>query len=127
MPRPPANDDLPRQKRQLRLKLARARRRIDRRVRTAERRTRELASWRTYARRYPGNVLLGAFGVGLAFSAGLGGRRFTRWMGLRLVGRTVREGRRLLVREFERLWADATPRRDPAPGGPSRAGDDAPG
>jgi hypothetical protein len=106
--------DLCRRKRRLRLEMGRVRRRIDRRVRSSQRRARELLHWRTYARRYPGNATLGAFGLGLALSAGLGGRRVSRWLGLRLVRRALRDVGRRLGRELAEIWAESTPAGDHA-------------
>jgi hypothetical protein len=101
-----ADHDLHVRKRRLRLELGRVRRRIDRRVRGSQRRARERADWRTYARRYPGNLLLGAFGLGLALSAGLNARRLSRWLGVRLFRRALHEGEKRLGRELARLWTE---------------------
>jgi len=109
-----ADLELARRKRRLRLEMARLRRRVDRRTRSAGTRGRELLHWRTYARRYPGNVLLGAFGLGLALSAGLRGRGLSRWLGLRLVRRGLRETERRLGRELARIWAKPPPTADHA-------------
>lgn len=106
--------DVHRRKRRLRLELGRVRRRIDRRVRGSQRTAHQLLDWRTYARRYPGNVLLGAFGLGLALSAGLSGRRLTRWLGRRLVRRALRDAGQRLGRELAGIWAESTPARDHA-------------
>ena len=94
-------------KRRLRLELGRVRRRVDRRVRGSQRRASELADWRTYARRYPGNLLLGAFGLGLALSAGLSARRFSRWVGMRLFRRALHDGQARLGRELAGIWSKA--------------------
>jgi len=106
--------DLHLRKRLLRLQMGRVRRRIDRRVRSSQRRARELLDWRTYARRYPGNAMLGAFGLGLALSAGLGARGFSRWLGLRLVRRALRDAQQRLGRELADIWAESTPAGDHA-------------
>jgi hypothetical protein len=82
--------------RQLRLRIGRLRRRVDRRLRAADDERRRLTSWRTYAVRYPGSAVAVAFGVGLALALGLSGRRWLRWIamgtmqqGLRGVGKGV--------------------------------------
>jgi len=102
-------------KRLLRLRLGRARRRIDGRLRGTQNRGRELLDWRTYARRYPGNVLLGTFGLGLALSAGLGGRSLARWLGMRLLRRGLRQGEQLLGEELRWLWDAAGPNAESTP------------
>jgi len=115
--------DLLHQKRRLRLRLGRARRRIDRRSRATQRRGRDLLDWRTYVQRYPGNVLLGTFGLGLALSAGLGGRRLSRWLGMRLFRRAVREGEHLLGEELRWLWTAAEPKAEKTSTDDSRSSD----
>jgi len=112
-------------KRRLRLEMGRVRRRIDRRVRASRRRAGELVSWRTYARRYPGNMLLGAFGLGLALSAGLGGRRFARSLGLRLFRLAWRQGLKQLGRELPELWSKTAPARPHGEAANTPAGHDA--
>jgi len=106
--------DLHRRKRRLRLELGRVRRRIDRRVRGSQRSARQLLDWRTYARRYPGNAMLGAFGLGLALSAGLGARGVSRWLGLRLFRSALRDAEKRLGRELADIWAESTPAGDHA-------------
>ena len=119
----PTDADLLRRKRRLRLRLGRARRRIDRRIRSTEHRGRELLHWRTYARRYPGNIVLGTFGLGLALSAGLGARGLSRWLGLRLFRRAASEGERLLGEELRWLWTASTPKTDDSSADDSRSTD----
>jgi hypothetical protein len=94
---------------QLRLQIGRNRRRMDRRLRAVGDQARRLRSWQTYARRFPGSMLLGAFGVGLTLSAGWGGRRAARWLGLRLVRQAWAGLRGGLWAELRRLWRDARP------------------
>jgi hypothetical protein len=98
--------------RSLRRRIARRRRQIDHRIHNARRELRRLASWRTHLKRYPGGALAAAFGVGLALSGGLGGRRLSRWIGRRMVRRAVDRAGRQFWREIERSWADAKPERD---------------
>lgn len=102
-----------RAKRDLRLRIARARRRIDRRVRGLEREGRRLTSWRTYVRQYPAQALVAAAGLGLAASAGLS-RGWTRWLGARLVRRALDRAVTGAWQELEAIWADSTPDRSPA-------------
>jgi hypothetical protein len=91
-------------KRDLRLRIARQRRRIDHRVRAVDARGRELLSWRTYVRRYPGYSSMAAFGAGLALSAGLG-NRLPRWLGQRLVRRGIGQIAAQIGREVRRLFS----------------------
>jgi hypothetical protein len=82
-------DDLQQRRRRLRLRIARLRRRIDRRLHAACRRGRKLLSWRSYVRRYPGYAALAALGAGLTLGAGLKSRRLLDWLGARLLRRGV--------------------------------------
>jgi len=101
-------------KRELRVRIGRLRRRIDHRVRATRDDATRAVSWRTYATRYPGNVLLGAFGLGLALSAGLSARRLAPWVGRRILRQSLRQARRHIWHELGRLWADSQPRGDSA-------------
>ena len=96
-------------KRELRLRIGRLRRQIDRRLRAAQRHGRRLLSWRTYVTRFPGYAIVGALGAGMVVSAGSARRRLTRWLGLRLVRRASDQLSRALWRELRQIWADATP------------------
>ena len=111
------NPDLQRETRRLRLRIARLRRRIDGRVRSAERSGRKLLSWRAYVQRWPGNAVAAALGAGLAVSAGLSAGRLSRWIGLRLMrqagGRFVEQMRK----ELAEVWKNS------APGSSKGAGD----
>ena len=60
-----------RQRRVLRLRIARLRRRLDGRVHGLASQGRRLTSWRTYVARFPGYAALAAVGLGLAVSVGL--------------------------------------------------------
>ena len=97
-------------KRELRLKIGRLRRQIDRRVRTAQQEGQRLLSWRTVIQRLPGNSLLAAFGVGLALAGGLSARSLARWFGLRLVRQSLRSGQRTFWSELRRIWSASSPR-----------------
>lgn len=112
MPSPPVHPDPAQTKRQLRLRIGRLRRRIDGRLRQSGRRGRELLSWRTYVRRWPGNAVAVALGAGLALSAGLSARRLTHWVGLRLLNRAASQGGQLLWQEIAQIWADSAPQRN---------------
>jgi hypothetical protein len=108
MPAQIGHDELLRRKRELRLRIGRSRRRIDRRLRAGRDRVGELLSWRTYVVRYPACALAAALGVGLAASAGFRPARISRWLGLSLVRHAMDEVRQGLWREVERFWADAS-------------------
>jgi hypothetical protein len=96
-------------KRDLRLKIGRLRRRIDRHVRGSERELRRLASWQTYVRRFPGHAIVAAMGVGLALSSGLRPAQLARWISLGLARRVVDRTLRQIGDELHRIWADSTP------------------
>jgi hypothetical protein len=72
-------------KRELRLRIARSRRRIDRRLRTVNDEARRLFSWKTYVIRFPVQALAAALGVGFVASAGLNRGRVARWLGALLL------------------------------------------
>ncbi len=105
--------DQQRAKRRLRRRIARLRRRIDRRILATRQQTQRLGSWKTYVTAFPGSAMIGAFGVGLALSAGLGGRRLSRWLGLRLVRRTIDRASGQLWRDLAGIWADSAPEKSP--------------
>ena len=66
-------------------------------------------SWRTYAARYPGNLILAALGAGLAFSAGLSGRRLLRWIGTGMFRKAGRHLGRSVWREIRQVWTESAP------------------
>ena len=98
-------------KRAIRLRIGRLRRRIDGRLRAAERHGRRLLSWQTYVKQWPGSTVVAALGVGLAASTGLDHGRIGRWLGLRLVRGALNRARRQAWRELQQIWADSTPHR----------------
>ena len=98
-----------RAKRELRLRIARLRLRIDRRVRRAGDDVRRLGSWRSCVQGYPGCAIVAALGAGLALSAGLSAGRISRWLGLRLIRRAADTAGRQFWQELKQLWADSTP------------------
>ena len=79
-----------RQTRAIRTRIARLRRNLDQDTQAARKEGRNLRSWKTIARRFPGSALLAAFGTGLALSAGFSGRWFAAWFGRRLASRASR-------------------------------------
>ena len=105
--------DAQRAKRDLRLRIARGRRRIDRRIRGLEREGRRLTSWRTYVRQYPAQALVAAAGLGLAASAGLA-RGWPRWLGVQLTRRAVDRAIAKAWQELEAIWAESEPDRPAA-------------
>ncbi|MEE8452881.1 MAG: hypothetical protein V3R99_13230 [Thermoguttaceae bacterium] len=109
MPSRIVNAEQDERRREIRLRIGRLRRRIDRRVRTTQKEARRLVSWQTYVRSSPGNAILGALGVGLALSAGLSMRRLSGWLGLRMIRRAADRGSRLFWKEIADVWNDSTP------------------
>jgi hypothetical protein len=101
-------DELLHRKRELRRRIGRSRRRIDRRLRGAGDSARQLCSWRTYVVRYPTWALAAAVGAGLAASAGLKPGRVSRWLGLSLVRHAFGGVQRQLWADLRRIWEDAS-------------------
>lgn len=108
MPSRTVDDELLRRKRELRLRIGRARRRIDNRLGAVEDSGRALLSWRTYVVRYPGWALCAALGAGMAASAALRPARVSRWLGLRLVNRSLGAVQQQVWREVRRIWKDSS-------------------
>lgn len=73
-------DDQQRQCRELRLEIARRRRRINGALRDVEQAGRRAISWRTQVARHPVAALAAAFGAGWTVSAGLPRGGWTRWL-----------------------------------------------
>jgi hypothetical protein len=107
MPAQISDDELLRRKRELRLRIGRSRRRIDRRLRATQDGARRLLAWRTYVVRYPGWAMAAALGAGLAASAGLRPARMSRWLGLSLVRRALGGFQQGLWAELQRLWTES--------------------
>lgn len=103
-----------RTKRELRLRIGRLRRRIDRRVRSVRDEGSRLASWRTYVERYPGYAILVALGAGLTASAGLGRGGWSRFLGQQLVRRMVAKAVDVGWEELKDLWAESAPEKPAA-------------
>ena len=107
MPAQIGHDELLRRKRELRLRIGRSRRRIDRRLRASRDHTHELLSWRTYVVRYPACALAAALGAGLAASAGFRPSRICRRLGLSLVRHAIGGVRQGLWTELRQIWTDS--------------------
>ena len=99
--------DIEQRKRELHMRIARMRRRINNHLHAARQEGRRLASWREYVTRFPSYAALAAFGVGLAASG-----KFWRGPALRRLGRQLlrhavdRAGRRLW-QEIQDIWTRA--------------------
>ena len=101
------DDELLRRKRELRLRIGRARRRIDHRLGTVEHSGWALLSWRTYAVRYPGWALCAALGAGMTASAAFRPAKISRWLGMRLVNRGLGAMQEKVWSELRRIWKDS--------------------
>jgi len=101
--------ELQRHKRQLRRRIASSRRRIDRRLHRVGSEGRRLASWRIWVSRYPTAAVLGAFGLGLTLSAGLGRRRLAGWLGRLLLRRAGKGIEEVVWRELAAIWRRSAP------------------
>ena len=108
MPSRTVDDELLRRKRELRLRIGRARRRIENRLGAVENSARALISWRTYVVRYPGWALCAALGAGMAASATFRPARVSRWLGLRLVNRAIGGVKQQVWSELQRIWKDSS-------------------
>ncbi len=108
-----ANADPEKQKRDLRLRIGRVRRRIDRDIRAAGRSGRKLLSWRTYVKGVPGAAVLGALGAGLALSAGSSRRWLARWLGMMLMRDASKRFGHVAWDEITEIWKDSAPDKKP--------------
>jgi len=118
----PNIDDLA-EKRAIRLRIGRMRRRVDRRLRAIGREGRQAASWRAWVRRFPGQAMLAATGIGLATSAALRPERWVRVLGLYLARRAGDQVLSSVLGEFRELWAASAPKKDKAASVPSGGAD----
>ncbi len=109
MPSITAAHDPERRKRELRLRIGRSRRRIDRRLRGVGDDARRLVDWRTYVVRYPGWALTAALGAGMAASAAFRPAAVSRWLGRTLAQKALGGIRQAVAAELQRFWADSTP------------------
>jgi hypothetical protein len=97
-------DDYGRAARDLRLGIARSRRRIDARLHGSRREAERLLSWRTYFARYPLAFLAGAAGLGMIAAVGLKPGRLGRWFGAWLLRGAQRQVVERLGEELARWW-----------------------
>ena len=102
----PTDRDPQATRRDLRLRIARLRRRIDRRIHAIRQEGQRLASWQTHVRRHPGRALLAALGIGVAAGVGLPGRRWPRALGLRLLRRSAEKLAAEFGVELAGLWGE---------------------
>jgi hypothetical protein len=93
-------------KRELRLKIGRARRRIDARLRATGAEGRKLASWRTYVARYPGSAVLAAFGLGFSGATVFSPRGILKSFGAALMRGSADRAMNLAWQELKR-WRKA--------------------
>ena len=105
-----------RRKRELRARIARQRRRIDRSYHALVQEADKLRSWRTYVRHFPVAGLAVGFGLGLSLSAGLSGGGWSRWVGRRLVRRGMFLFSQRFFSEVSGFWTATRP------DGPTEAG-----
>ncbi|MBN1396240.1 MAG: hypothetical protein JW959_14550 [Pirellulales bacterium] len=88
---PPTALDPLRRKRQAQLRIARSRRRIDRRLRAVADDARRLIDWRTCVARHPVWALAAAFGAGMAASRAPRTAALWKWLGRSLLRQTLNE------------------------------------
>jgi len=109
-----SNNDHLAQRRAIRLRIGRMRRRVDRRLRAIGREGRQAVSWRTWVRRFPGQAVVAAVGMGLAASAALRSGRWIRVLGLSLARHAGDQMLAAVLGEFRDLWAASVPKKDKA-------------
>ncbi len=102
------------EKRRLRTAIARSRRRIDRKLRGANKAAGRLASWKTYARRWPGAALAAGLGIGWILAAGLRPRFLIGLFGARFMREMSGRTTDLLAGELKRFWDSTAPQSDEA-------------
>ncbi len=96
-------------KRELRGRIARSRRRIDRHLHALGRDARRLTSWRTYVERFPGPTIASAFTAGFLASSGRLRRICGRWMIARLVEAAWKGIKSQLWDEVSGVWDESRP------------------
>ncbi len=101
-----------RRKRELHLRIARSRRRIDRRLRAAHDEGRRLLSWRTYVARYPLWAMAAALGAGMTASSLLRPARITRWLGRSIIQQAFGGFQQQLWNELRKTWTESTPNKE---------------
>ena len=96
--------------RDIRFRIGRLRRQIDRRMNASRREGRRLTSFRTYAATFPGSVFTTAFGAGIALALGLSGKRIFRVLGMYMMRRGMKGVGRGITKELEkevaRFWEE---------------------
>ena len=100
------------EKRRLRAAIGRSRRRIDRRVRAGNNATRRLASWKTYARRYPAAAIAGGLALGWILAAGLRPRVLVGVLGGRFARQLGNRSTELLCNELKRFWSETVSQKE---------------
>jgi len=101
--------DPERRKRELRLRIARLRRRIDGHVRAVEQSGHRMLAWKTYVQAIPAGAVMASLGVGLVLSAGLSRRWLARWIGLRILRGGIERFGKVLWDEAAQIWKDSSP------------------
>ncbi len=91
-------------KQELRLEIARLRRKIDRQIYAVRDEKDQLTSWKTYVRRYPTWAAAGAFVVGLALSRGLPVKQFSRVLTSGLGTWAAKAARKRVIEEAVAIW-----------------------
>jgi len=89
-------------KQELRMRISRSRRRIDRRLRGVCDEGKTLLSWRTCARRYPLAAVTAALGAGMAAATALGSHRLQKKFGKGILQQLFQYGGGALAKEFLR-------------------------
>jgi hypothetical protein len=100
----------------LRLHISRQRRRVDARLLATRRELHRLRSWRTYVQHFPGKAMIAAFGLALAGTAAVRGKRMGRRAGAFLVRKALNKTVGGLWGELRSLLISAVSRRPTAAG-----------
>jgi hypothetical protein len=95
--------DSPR-KQQIRMRIGRSRRQIDRRLRAVQAEVKTLLSWQTYVRRYPLAAVTAALGAGMAAATALGSSRIPKKLGGKILHQALRYGGGALAKEILRRF-----------------------
>ena len=118
-----SNVDIPAEKRAIRLRIGRARRRIDRRLRAIEREGWRLISWRIWLRWPPARSLLASLGSGLAAPGRLRPGRWMRVWGRFLARRAKDPALAGIFRHLADLWKRSAPEQEKSEPKTSDGGD----
>lgn len=114
MNKSPSAAELEQRKRELRMRIARARRRIDERLHAIERDSRRLISWQAYISR-SGLRSIESLAVHLAKAAGSRSVQTSRQVGVRFLRLVFRQARRLAWKGLKLLWAALQAMLTPSP------------